>query len=347
MTALTYSDVLIKPQYSEIESRSNVDVSTTIGNGVELQLPVITANMKTVTGYKMARCAAGHGSLGMMHRFCSIEQAKEDFLNALCINPENGEAIFEPNQVGVSIGIKEEDKRRFEELYEAGARIFCIDIAHGHHVHMKNMLHWINNEVFRWDRSERGQLTLVAGNIATGDAYYDLTNWGADVVKVGIGPGSVCQTRKRTGCGVPQLHALKDVQEQRMGQEKRPSVIADGGIAHVGDIAKSLKYADAVMMGSYFAGTSESPGHAYRGDDGTWYKVYQGSASAENKGKNEFVEGITTTKQFQGEAKYLFREILAGLQSSFSYVGANNLEEFKNKCEFVQVTGSGSREGHY
>lgn len=341
MTALTYSDVLIKPKYSEIQSRSQVDLTTIIGNGIKLKLPVITANMSCVTGSKMAACAVANGAMGILHRFQSIEDNFVDF------NVAKSLSVGDNNQIGVSIGVQEEDKRRFETLYEAGARTFCIDIAHGHHLHMKNMLKWLNNEIFRWDKTERGKVTLIAGNIATGDAYYDVTEWGADVIKVGIGPGHACQTRKRTGCGVPQLGALQDVHEQKMGMEKRPSIIADGGIAHIGDIAKALKYADAVMMGSFFAGCSESPGHVFRNEKGEFYKVYEGSASAANKGKNTFVEGITTTTKFEGKAKYLFREIKEGIQSSFSYVGANNLEEFKNNCEFVKVTGAGSREGHY
>lgn len=340
--AITYSDVLITPKYSEVESRSKVDLTTTLGS-LTLQLPVITANMRTITGATMATCALENGAMGILHRFSDIETNTKEFNEAY----ERVCHIDEIPLIGVSIGIKEEDKRRFESLYAAGARTFCIDIAHGHHVHMKNMIHWMENEIFRWSRSLRKEITIIAGNVATGDAYYDLAEWGADVVKVGIGPGHACQTRKRTGVGVPQLQALMDVHDQKMGCIGRPAIIADGGIRHVGDIAKALKYADAVMLGSFFAGCSETPGNVFRNADGDFYKVYGGSASGENKGSNAFIEGITTTVKFQGHAKYLFKEIREGVQSACSYVGANNLKEFKNKCEFIPVSTSSAKEGHY
>jgi len=338
-TNYTYSDVLIKPKYSEVTSRNDVDLSTKLGN-IHLNLPIITANMKTVTGPNMAIEANLNGAMGILHRFNTIEQNVEDFKTVR-------EKLEYSNNIGVSIGIKDEDKRRFEELYDQGAQIFTIDIAHGHHIHMKNMLKWIQNEIFRWDKAGRGNITLIAGNIATGDAYYDLAEWGADVIKVGIGPGHACQTRKRTGCGVPQLGALEDIHKQRMGMVNGPAIIADGGIKHVGDIAKALKYADVVMMGSFFAGCSETPGNVFRNEEGDFYKVYGGSASGENKGKNSFIEGITTTTKFKGKSKYLFKEIKEGLQSALSYTGSNNLEEFKNNCEFIKVSGPGSKEGHY
>lgn len=339
---LTYADVLIEPKYSTVTSRSNVDTSSILHKTL-LELPVITANMKTVTSGKMAVTACLNGGMGILHRFMSIEDNVAEFEYANNLIPK----FKGVGNIGVSIGVHEEDKKRFEALYEAGARIFCIDVAHGHHILVKNMVQWINDNIFIWDRAGRGKMTLIVGNIATGDAYYDLTNWGADVVKVGIGPGHACQTRKRTGCGVPQLGALQDIHEQRMGQKSGPSIIADGGISHIGDVAKALKYADAVMMGSYFAGTTETPGHVHRNAEGGFYKVYGGSASAENKGENKFVEGITTTIPFIGHAEYLFKEIKEGLQSAFSYVGAYNIQEFKNNCEFVHVTGAGSTEGHY
>lgn len=333
-TAYTYNDVLIKPKYSEVLSRSNVDLTTKIGNAT-LSLPVITSNMKTITGPKMAKTVAEHGGLGVLHRFNTIQQAVQEYLEA---RGSNG------TQVAVSIGVKEEDKQRFEQLYNAGVRIFCIDVAHGHHIHVKNMLKWINNEIFLWDRNNRGQITVIAGNIATPDAYIDLTNWGADAVKVGIGPSPVCRTRFNTGAGVPQLYALQSIYEQSCKMQAPTSIIADGGISHVGDIAKALKYADAVMLGSMISGTSETPGQVFRNEDGEFYKVYGGSASGENKGENRFVEGVIKTTKFKGKVKYIFKEIREGVQSAFSYVGANNLLEYQHLCEFVHLSVGSQRE---
>lgn len=333
MTAYTYSDVLIQPKYSTIASRKDVDISSKIGN-IHLKTPVITANMRTITESKMARAAYTNGAIGCLHRFNTIEDNVTEYLNS-------------PAETIVSIGVNDEDKARFDALYEAGARSFTLDIAHGHCKKMKDMLNWIQSHVFLFDRSARQNITLIAGNIASPDAYYDMADWGADVVKVGIGPSPICKTRVQTGVGVPQLWALEQIHLQKMGMERRPHIIADGGIKYVGDIAKALKYADAVMVGSFIAGTSETPGHVFKDDSGSFYKIYQGSASGENKGKNLFVEGVTKQVPFRGKVKYFFREITDGLQSSFSYVGATNLKEFKNKCEFVRTSGSGSSEGFH
>lgn len=337
-TTYTFNDVLIKPKYSEITSRSNVDISTKLGNAT-LKLPVISSNMRTITGPKMATEISKHGGLGLLHRFCTIEENVQMFQEA--VKPLDHS---QPTNVGVSIGVKDEDKERFEKLYKAGARIFCIDVAHGHHALVKKMLHWINREILNWDRSNRSQVTIIAGNIASADAYYDLCNWGADVAKVGIGPSPVCRTRYNTGVGVPQLYALYSVFNESLRMQHPISFIADGGISHVGDISKAVKYANAVMIGSMFAGTSETPGPVFRNEDNEFYKVYGGSASGENKGENRFVEGIVKTVKFRGKVKYILREIEQGVQSAFSYVGANTLEEYQDKCEFVFLSPGSMRE---
>jgi IMP dehydrogenase len=344
-TAYTYSDVLIKPAYSEILSRSTgVDLATKIGE-LDLRLPVISSNMKTITGPKMAAAIAMHGGLGLLHRFCTIEENVKMYCETIKLVTHNRH-VFDSrsdeienaerySRIGVSIGVKDEDKDRFDNLYGAGARVFCIDVAHGHHILVKNMLKWINENV----RGDRDQMTLIAGNIATPDAYNALSDWGADAAKVGIGPSPVCRTRYNTGVGVPQLYALETIFKESMTHADPISIIADGGISHVGDIAKALKYADAVMLGSMLAGTSETPGSAFRNEQGDWYKVYGGSASGENKGANRFVEGVVKTVKFNGEVKYIIREIEQGLQSTFSYVGASNHNEFQEYCEFLHISG--------
>ncbi len=295
--------------------------------------------MKDITGPKMALEIAKAGGLGILHRFCTIEDNIKTFKEV-----STQIKITDPLNIGVSIGVKNDDKHRFEELYENGARIFCIDVAHGHSAHVKNILHWINSMLFKWTRGERGRITIIAGNVATREGYIDLANWGADAVKVGIGPGSVCTTRKNTGVGVPQLKALEDVYLASCDLASPPSIIADGGIKHVGDIAKALKYADAVMIGSLFAGTTETPGEVYRNYDNEYYKVYGGSASGENRGENRFVEGVIKTVKFKGKVKYVLREIKQGLQSAFSYVGANNLNEFQHKCSLIPISSSSQDE---
>ena len=155
---------------------------------------------------------------------------------------------------------------------------------------------------------------------------------------------SVCLTRKNTGVGVPQLYALEEVYRASCDTQYPASIIADGGISHVGDIAKALKYADAVMIGSMIAGTSETPSDVFRNVDDEFYKVYGGSASGENKGENRFVEGVIKTVKFKGHVKYILREIEQGLKSAFSYVGANNLKEFQTKCELIPISSGAQHE---
>lgn len=324
--SLTFSDVLIRPKYSEVLSRSSskVNISSTIGKWT-LRLPVVSSNMKTITGPNMALSMIQNGGMGIMHRFNTIEEAVSDL-------KELSEA-----QVGVSIGVQEEDKKRFDQLLEAGARIFCIDVAHGHHILVKNMIQWISSRDIK-------DITLIAGNIATGEAVYDLADWGADIVKVGIGPGAVCVTRQRTGVGVPQLSALREVREEINRYKLKTQVLADGGIIQIGDIPKALKYADMVMIGSIISGTSETPGKVFRNPEGQFYKTYGGSASGENKNTNRFVEGMVKTVPFRGHVKYILREIDDGIRSAFSYVGAFNLKEFQEKCEFIHISSGGAQE---
>ena len=205
MKAYTYSDVLIKPKYSEVESRTNVDLSTTIHNR-KLNLPVISSNMKNITGPKMAAEINRHGGLGLLHRFCTVDENVKMFKEL--------NIVHEPlANVGVSIGVKDEDKERFEKLYEAGARIFCIDVAHGHHVHVKNMLKWIRSEMLRWERYEISQVVLIAGNVATYDGYKELCEWGANAIKVGIGPGCFIP-----GTLVTTLTGDKNIENIRIGE---------------------------------------------------------------------------------------------------------------------------------
>jgi IMP dehydrogenase len=347
--ALTFSDVSIIPRYSEIGTRrgietgGEIDLTSDFGP-FKLRLPVFAANMKSICGPKMAIAMRLSGGMGILHRFCSNEDAVQDFLEVV----ECGELkSFEENvwNVGVSVGVQAEDKVRFNALYDAGARIFCIDIAHGHSKMMKDMIKFVKT----YDG-----VYIIAGNIATGEGASDLIEWGANCVKVGIGPGAACETRKNTGVGVPQLTACEWVHNAvvRASNGRNIKIIADGGIRVSGDIPKALKYVDAVMVGSFIAGTEETPGAVFRDDNGDDYKVYQGSASGENKvsnGKpNEYVEGISLKVKFRNHVKYILSEggtsIREGLQSSFSYVGARTLPEFKMNCDFMEMSSGGKRE---
>lgn len=338
----TFNDVLFKPQYSEVISRTLVDTTTDMGK-FNIQIPVISSNMRDITGPKMAAELAQHGCLGILHRFNDDEEAVTEFRNAL-IQIKNqifswmtDSSSLHQYMLGVSIGVQENDKTRLNKLVSAGAKLITIDIAHGHHILMKNMLTHIRKE-YGYD------VYIIAGNIATSKAAEDLLNWGADCLKVGIGPGSKCSTRLNTGVGVPQLGCLHEIRDAFPNAK----LISDGGIKSTGDIAKALKFANAVMLGSFFAGTSETPGFVFEDENGQFYKEFGGSASQENKVKsgmpNTFIEGVKSRVPFRGHVKHIVRKIKQNLQSSFSYSGALNLIQFQEKSEFVHISSAGKSE---
>lgn len=347
---LTFDDVMFQPNYFDGDSRSNISIKSKCSN-LELNFPVMSANMKHVTGKNMAVELAKHGGIGVLHRFQTMDEAVKEFEETILDLEELDNVKNPKQQVAVSIGVNQEDKERFCLLLGAGAKIFCIDIAHGHCKKMKEMLKYISD--IKEQNGHQDNLTIIAGNIASAGAAQDLVNWGADVIKVGIGPGKFCQTRENTGAGVPQLSILEEIDRLLImnGMRDKVGVIADGGLSKTADIAKALVYADAVMLGTMLAGTIETPGHVFENKDGEYYKVMAGSASAEEKTANgndkKFVEGMTSTIQFKGHVKYIFRKIYENVQSSFSYSGAQNMEEFKKKARFVRLTNSGIKESKY
>jgi len=336
MSEITFSDVMFEPQYSEVRSRKLVDLSSSLGK-THMRVPLISANMKDISGVKMIAEMARCGGLGILHRFMTINENVDAFYEALdgvraaCPSFSEDGAVW---HTGVSVGVKEEEKERFVKLLEVGAKLFCIDVAHGHSVLVKEMIKYMKSY-----KSKRPKdIYIIAGNIATSQAAIDLSFWGADAFKCGIGPGEICITRKMTGVGVPQLHALMEIKKANVG---RP-IISDGGIKYSGDVAKALKYANAVMIGSLFSGTAETPGNVYKNVEGQFYKTYGGSSSGENKVKNgnqnSFVEGVIKTVPFKGHVKYIVREIEDSLRSSFSYSGSFNLKEFQTRSVLKEIS---------
>jgi len=311
--------MLIPPKYSEVRTRDDVDLTTQFGP-IKLHLPIISANMKTVTGPTMVKAMHDAGGVGILHRFWSNEENVEAFKNV--------NKLIAADHIGVSVGVKFEEKDRFCMLDEAGASMVCVDIAHGHHIYMKEMIEFIR-------KVQTKPITIIAGNIATPDAACDLMSWGADIIKVGIGPGSHCITRRNTGIGVDQIEAIQNI------HEIYPNIplIADGGCRTGKDIVDMLAAgAQTVMIGGILAGTIETPGKVYPNDDGdlinrTFYKTYGGSASAQNKGEHRFVEGKVSMIPFKGHVKYILREIKHYLQSACSYVGCSNITDFRNTAK--------------
>ena len=322
--SLTFSDLLLVPQYSEISSRSDVDVSVSIGD-YKFTNPIIPANMKSITGSEMAAKVSQAGGLAIVHRFMSLDEQ-------LDIAIANQDKL---RNIGFSLGVQGADINNARELYNVGVRIFCIDIAHGDSKHCIEMIHYLKDNL-------KG-IFLIAGNIATGSAAKRLWDNGADVVKVGIGSGAICSTRIQTGNGTPQITALMDVATAKENFQKHHDhpcgIISDGGILSAGDCVKALVFADMVMTGKLFAGCSEAPGEViYK--DGVAYKQYAGSSTL----KANHVEGVVATITAGSDYKQVLKGLVEGIRSGCSYQGVNNLVDLKSDVQFVKMSSAGLEE---
>jgi IMP dehydrogenase len=323
--ALTYNDVLLIPQYSDIKSRSEVDISNSLGD-LKLDSPIISSPMDTVTETAMAIAMHKAGGLGIIHRYGSIETQAELAFNTL-VAGECG--------VGAAVGVTENYLDRSTALYDAGVRILCVDVAHGHHALMRAALGELR-DVFG------DTVHLMAGNVATREGYEALVDWGADSVRCNIGGGSICSTRIQTGHGVPGLQTIFDC----ASSDRDAPIIADGGIRNSGDIVKAIAAgADFVMVGSLLAGTDEAPGLVVTSKRGKNYKVYRGMASrdAQRDWRGRLTsapEGVSTTVPYKGSVDIILQDLNMGIRSGFSYSGARSVIEFQTKAKFVQQTNA-------
>lgn len=314
-----FEDLLLIPRYSTIESRSNVNIDVALC-GMTFTCPVISANMDTVTGHTMATAMHDAGGLGIIHRYLTLEQRLEEL--SLISNLPYRAMSMGVTQAELDIAIK---------LLEKGANVICVDIAHGHSRQMKKTLKALRNIVNNSKQDVRP--TIIAGNVATPEGAYDLTEWGADIIKVGVGPGSVCTTRIVTGAGYGQLSAISDC----YAATDRP-IIADGGIRNSGDAVKALAAgATMVMLGRLLAGTDEVPSVAKQS------RTFRGMASAEAQTEfygYDFIdrqpEGVSMNVANKGPVKNVLRTFNAGIRSGLSYVGARSLVELQKSAEFVE-----------
>ncbi len=327
--AVCFDDVLLVPRFSEIMSRSEIDISTDLTNDVSLKLPVISAPMDTVTESKMAISMNALGGLGIIHRYNSIEDQAELVRKSLGV--ENA-------QVAAAIGVSGDYIERASELVAAGANILCIDVAHGHHALMRHAIKTIR-------RTLGWKVHIMAGNVATLEGFNDLADWGANSIRVGIGGGSICSTRIQTGHGVPTLQSVLDC----ANSDRHAALIADGGMKNSGDVTKALAAgADAVILGSMLAGTAETPGEVLNSASNTATKVYRGMASEEAqkdwRGKSSSVEGIATVISYKGPVKNILHSLDRGIRSGFSYSGCCNLREFQCHSRFIRQTQAGASE---
>jgi IMP dehydrogenase len=466
-TGLTFDDVLLVPKRSPIHSRSAVNTQTFLVPGVNLAIPIISANMDTVTEAEMGIAIANAGGIGIIHRFMPIKRQVEEvdrvkrtesFVveNPITIKPDStvGEArlrlgetgvgglvvaddqgrligmltardillapqgskkvkhLMTPRnrlvvasaeealetaklalhehrieklplvdsqdrvvglitakdivklqehphatkdargrlQVGVAVGVRDEDFVRAAGAVEAGADLIVVDVAHGHADHVMNMVSRL--------KADHPEVPVIAGNVATAAGVRDLAEAGADAVKVGVGSGSICITRIVTGFGVPQLTAIADC--AKAGHELGVPIIADGGIRNAGDITKALAAgASTVMLGSLLAGTEESPGiPVMRG--GRRYKVVRGMASLTanvdrrtmgqaddvepEDWENVVPEGVEAVVPHRGSVEETLYQLVGGLRSGMSYAGAATIEELWEKAEFIRITSAGWQE---
>jgi IMP dehydrogenase len=335
---LTFDDVLLVPAHSDVKSRTtDIDISVKWG-GAHFAHPIIPANMKTVTGNEMAVQIIKSGGLAILHRFMD---EKEQLQIANKIFDDHGNDHF-----AVSIGVKTSDREMVGRFRDAGVRTVCIDIAHGDSSLCTDMVSWI--------KSKYPDMFIIAGNVATGEGARRLWLAGADVVKVGVGPGSLCTTRIETGNGVPQLTAIMDVAEvQKQLNELERSrrypgekvrtypFISDGGIKSAGDIVKALCFADMVMIGNLFAGCEEAPGKRLV-IDGMSYKEYVGSSTH----KANHIEGVAALVPYKGTYMDILTKLTEGLRSGCSYQGSHNLTELKDNPTFIRITNAGLKESH-
>ena len=354
---LTFDDVLLIPAESHVLP-NEVDLHTQLAPNLKLNIPIISAGMDTVTEGAMAIAIALQGGLGVIHKNMSITAQAGEVANVKnVVVPSNiTKAAVDDNNhllVAAAIGVTSDTFERAEALIEKGADAIVIDTAHGHSAGVLRKIKEI--------REHFPDITLIAGNIATGDAARALFDSGVDIVKVGIGPGSICTTRVVAGVGVPQITAIYDA--ATAAREYHKPIIADGGMKYSGDIVKALAAGgNAVMLGSMLSGTTEAPGEIFE-SDGHKFKTYRGMGSVGamaqahgssdryfqggvNEANKLVPEGVEARVEYKGDVSDIIFQIIGGLRSGMGYVGAATIADLRENAQFVKITNAGLRESH-
>lgn len=339
--ALTFDDVLLIPQKSAVLPRE-VILKTKLTKKLGLDIPLISSPMDTVTEAPMAMTMAKEGGLGIIHKnFDDSEQVNE-------VKKVKQAGL----RVGAAVSVGEKAIRRAKQLVAAKVDVLVVDSAHGHSKGVIDMVKYL--------KKTYPKISIIGGNVATAEATRDLIKAGADAVKVGIGPGSICTTRIVAGVGYPQLSAIMQCAE--VAHKLNTPIIGDGGIRYSGDIVKALAAgADVVMMGGVLAGTDEAPGQIIMAHGGKKYKMYRGMGSLEamqRGSKDRYLqESVTETKklvpegivgkvQYKGAASDVIYQLLGGLRSGMGYSGAKTIKELHTKAQFVRITHAGIMESH-
>ncbi len=354
---LTFDDVLLIPAESHVLP-NEVKLDTKLAPNLQLHIPLISAGMDTVTEGDMAIAMAENGGLGVIHKNLSIEVQVEEVKKAKgkTVDPNLPHpAVDDQGRLlaAAAVGVTSDTFERAESLLEAGADAIVIDTAHGHSAGVLRKIKEI--------REHFPNATLIAGNVATGEGTAALFDAGVDVVKVGIGPGSICTTRIVAGVGVPQITAIYDAAS--VAQKHGKKIIADGGIKYSGDVVKALAAGgNAVMLGSMFSGTTEAPGTIFT-NEGKQFKSYRGMGSVGamsqqhgssdryfqggvNEANKLVPEGVEALVPYKGDVSNIIYQIDGGLRAGMGYVGAGTIEELIENSQFVQITNAGLRESH-
>lgn len=354
---LTFDDVLLIPAESHVLP-NEVKLDTKLAPNLQLHIPLISAGMDTVTEGNMAIAMAENGGLGVIHKNLSIEVQVEEVKKAKgkTIDPNLPHpAVDDQGRLlaAAAVGVTSDTFERAESLLEAGADAIVIDTAHGHSAGVLRKIKEI--------REHFPNATLIAGNVATGEGTAALFDAGVDVVKVGIGPGSICTTRIVAGVGVPQITAIYDAAS--VAQKYGKKIIADGGIKYSGDVVKALAAGgNAVMLGSMFSGTTEAPGTIFT-NEGKQFKSYRGMGSVGamsqqhgssdryfqggvNEANKLVPEGVEALVPYKGDVSNIIYQIDGGLRAGMGYVGAGTIDELIENSQFVQITNAGLRESH-
>jgi len=334
--ALTFDDVTLSPKYSEILP-SEVDTSIKLTENLKLKIPLLSSAMDTVTESKMAIAIAKAGGLGIIHRNLNIRN------QILEIEKVKKHKLL----VGAAVGAGPNEFKRAEAILKKNIDMIVVDTAHGHTKKVSEIIKFIK-------KKKNKRTTLCAGNIATPEAAKFLLKLGVDIIKVGIGPGSICTTRLVAGIGVPQLSAILNIRNSI--KNKKVKIISDGGIKYSGDLAKAFAAgADAVMIGSLFAGTDETPGKLIK-KNGKLFKSFRGmgSVGAMNKGSadryfqskqkdtSKYVpEGVEGFAKYKGKVSVIIYKLIGGLRSSMGYLGSKQIKNLREKPKFVKITKAG------
>jgi len=325
-TAYSFDDVLLRPKYSGVVSRSDIDLSLDIGTASPMKLPVFASPMDTIMSDEMARVVYEAGGRGVMHRYCSVDEQHRVV-----------SAVSGHSEVFAAVGVTGDYYERSQAVIAAGASGLCVDVAHGHHVSAIAAIRAL--------RREYEGIHIMAGNVATLSAFDALATAGATSIRVGVGGGSICSTRIQTGHGVPTFQSVLECSMS----ETEALLIADGGIKNSGDMVKALAAgADAVMVGRMLAGTRETPGSIITNHGRPPMKVYRGMASPEAqiewRGRYSSNEGVSRTVRLKGGAAEVLFEIDKGIRSGLSYSGARNVRQLQATADFIAQTSAGAKE---